>query len=551
MEVKFSGHNSGPDPNIDATNLVQNDLSFRSDVSGKIFAGVQEPKLLGKSSTKLRTSRDVLLTVIESYVSNETITVSDVHFLLNLSRSTAGRAIRGLETCRIIYRQSDDIDRRRQTLSLSINSAEIVEQVLLNYADKPDGDGRRSLDGAPSDDAFEFVDDPVEGGGQEDIAAEAKLLMYQHGASLAGIGHMVWDFANDRCLFASREVAEIFGLPMAEFQSASSSTKMFVDLLHPVERGKFRRFIERIRNGGTETKITYHIGGGEIAEARYLLHIIDRLPAADASDRLELHIFRDITLEISGVMSLRQAKEEAERTSKLRGDFIAHFSHELRTPLNAIIGFSQMLMGEVFGAHVHDKYREYSDDIHNSGLHLLEIVNDVLDLSKLEAGKMRMETEPVAIGEVINGCTRMIMRQAQERRIAISTDVKRELPMLIADELRLRQILINLLSNAVKFTGHDGRIDVIADCEADGAVSIEIRDNGVGIPASEIDKVLEPFGQASTADRAGDKQGTGLGLTLVKFLAELHDAEFSLHSALDQGTVARVRFPPERSVVSH
>jgi signal transduction histidine kinase len=260
-------------------------------------------------------------------------------------------------------------------------------------------------------------------------------------------------------------------------------------------------------------------------------------------------VLDDITKQINGVISLNQAKEEVERSSQLRGEFISHFSHELRTPLNAIIGFSQMLESEVFGPHVNKKYAEYSKDIYHSGLHLLDIVNDVLDLSKLEAGRMNIDAEPFDLDSFISSCTQMIMRQAQENRVAIHTDVKQSLPMLIADELRVRQILINLLSNAIKFTDPEGHIDIVADCDSSGAIMIEVRDSGVGIPPDELENVLQPFRQVSNKSGGRPVQGTGLGLTLVKFLAELHDAEFSLNSKVDQGTIAVLRFPPERTAM--
>ncbi len=141
----------------------------------------------------------------------------------------------------------------------------------------------------------------------------------------------------------------------------------------------------------------------------------------------------------------------------------------------------------------------------------------------------------------------MIMRQAQDQHIAIHTEIKQHLPALIADELRVRQILINLLSNAVKFTGQDGQIDVVADCDSQGAILIEVRDSGVGIPPEELENILEPFRQVSKRSGGKPVLGNGLGLTLVKFLADLHDAEFSIESRLDHGTTAILRFPPERT----
>ncbi len=507
--------------------MIRNNLSVRNELVERIVESLPRHTDLGTNSSKIRTSKDVLLLISRGHAEGKPVTVSDVHLMLSISRSTAGRAIRTLEQAGVITRRNDRLDRRRQILALTGRAERVVNRLLAEFSDNP------QVEKLP----VEYV-----------TGTNSPLNLYQHVSQLAGIGHMIWDPEADSCLFASPQAAELFNLDVEGFLRHGGSTADFISLVHPVARAKVRQFVKSFRRGGGTKELTYNLGNTADDRRTYLKHSLDRLPAPDGDKMLELHVFHDVTDRVSRVISLDDARIGAERDSRLSGDFIAHFSHELRTPLNAIIGFSQMLMGEVFGAHTHEKYREYADDIYHSGLQLLDIVNDVLDLSKLEAGKMKIEAAPMDVDLVINGCMRMIMRDAQANQVAISADVRRELPHLIADELRVRQILINLLSNAVKFTGPDGTIDIVADCDSDGAIMIEVRDNGVGIPAEELDRVTEPFQQASTAN--GDEApptGTGLGLTLVKFLAELHDAEFSLESAINQGTVATLKFPPERT----
>jgi signal transduction histidine kinase len=533
---------------------VKNDRFVRANIVDTILQNLAAENSPDTSKSKMRTSKEVLMLVIEAYVDCEDFTVSDIHLMLEISRSTAGRAIRALETWGAIRRTPDPHDRRRQILTLTPASSVVVDGILSEIdatstlvADTMNV-GQFTEESSADDYAFVESDDEVDTGTTTpDIDATIRLLMYQHGSRLSGTGHLIWEPVEDKCLFASREAASLFGLSVEDFLKASNSTNGFVGLLQPMERRRIYRFIEHFRTGHTKNEVTYRLVGEDRAAGRYLLHTLDRLPLPDEDRGLELHVLEDITKQIKSVVLLNEAKKEAERSNQLRGEFISHFSHELRTPLNAIIGFSQMLESEMLGPHMNEKYSEYSKDIYHSGLHLLDIINDVLDLSKLEAGRMNIDAEPLDLDSVIGSCTRMITRQAHDNRVVIRTEVKQCLPKLIADELRIRQILINLLSNAVKFTDPDGHIDITAECDSSGAILIEIRDSGVGIPPDELENVLQPFGQVPNKSGGRPVQGTGLGLTLVKFLAELHDAEFSLDSEIDQGTVAVLRFPPERT----
>ncbi len=241
---------------------------------------------------------------------------------------------------------------------------------------------------------------------------------------------------------------------------------------------------------------------------------------------------------------IKTANLELAAASRAKSEFLANMSHELRTPLNAIIGFSELMLGLGNGIEA-GKYSEYLNLIHGSGKHLLEIINDVLDLAKVEAGKMTLAEERIDITQVINNCVRLVSGNAEENQVILSTDLAEDLPVLTADPRKVKQILINLLSNAVKFTPAGGRITISARVESDGQLAIAIADTGEGIPAEHLKDVLSPFRQVESGlNRRFD--GTGLGLPLSRAMVEMHDGSLELESELAVGTTATARFPGKR-----
>ncbi len=231
--------------------------------------------------------------------------------------------------------------------------------------------------------------------------------------------------------------------------------------------------------------------------------------------------------------------------SRAKSEFLANMSHELRTPLNSIIVFSEMIMHERLGEIGNAKYADYAQDIHGAGNHLLHIINDILDLSKVDAGKLELHEELVDVDHMTAACLSIVRVRAQEKGIAVETRIDPEMPPLLADELRLRQALINLVGNAIKFTPDGGSIIVEASQSVEDEPFLRVIDNGIGIASEDIEKAMEPFGQADSAlNRRYD--GSGLGLPLTKALVELHKGQFEIDSTVGLGTTVTMTFPQSR-----
>lgn len=242
-----------------------------------------------------------------------------------------------------------------------------------------------------------------------------------------------------------------------------------------------------------------------------------------------------------------EARRRAEEANLAKSRFLATMSHELRTPLNAILGFSEVMKNELFGAHSAPQYRDYSADVHASGQHLLNIINEILDLSRVEAGRYELQEEPIDLAALVDDCRHMLDLRARNRSLTVRDMIEPDLPKLWADERALRQITINLLANAIKFTPQGGEIVIKVGWTTSGGQYVSIADNGPGIPEDEIPTVLTSFGRGTFAIKTAE-QGTGLGLPIVKGLVELHGGVFTLKSRLRVGTEVIVVFPPDRVV---
>ena len=255
---------------------------------------------------------------------------------------------------------------------------------------------------------------------------------------------------------------------------------------------------------------------------------------------------KDLEQRVLGrTAELEAQKVQAETANRAKSEFLANMSHELRTPLNAIIGFSEIMADDSVRQLTSKKLREYAGDILSSGRHLLDVINDILDIAKIEAGEMRLDDQDIVLGDVVDAAVRLICERAEHRGITLSVTLPDPIPRLRADQRACKQIMINLLSNAVKFTQPNGRVEVSARVEHDGALRLSVSDTGIGIATEHFERVLQPFLQIDGS--LGRKYtGTGLGLPLVKSLIELHGGSLELASELDQGTTVSLRFPADR-----
>jgi signal transduction histidine kinase len=286
----------------------------------------------------------------------------------------------------------------------------------------------------------------------------------------------------------------------------------------------------------TEAALASPTGEMQVGDGRWL-----RLSRSERPDGGFVLIASDITLLKEREAVLHAAKEQAEAANRAKTEFLTNMSHELRTPLTAIIGFSEIIANESFGSVGQPKYREFADDILHSGRHLLDVINDMLDIAKLQSGMTELRLQRVPSRGIIDAAVRIVRKKAEQSGIHLELALPRDLPPIRADHLRLRQVLLNLLSNAIKFTPAGGTVSVIA-AEYDTGLAITVRDTGIGMAAEDIPRALEPFVQvdSSLARRHG---GTGLGLPLSKLFVDLHGGQFEIHSEPGKGTSVTIVLP--------
>jgi len=312
----------------------------------------------------------------------------------------------------------------------------------------------------------------------------------------------------------------------------------------PDERDLAKRNHEEfIRNGGRaagEMKIIRKDGG--VANALFTTATLE----LSQKRRFQVTTVTDITLRKQMEHSLRMAKEQADTANRAKSAFLANMSHELRTPLNAILGFSEMMIKETFGPMGHNKYDEYMTDIHVSANHLLEIINEVLDMSKIEAGRIELDESEIDMDNLLGAVTRMMVSRVFDTDLDIKLEIDAGLPNLKGDQRLVRQVLINLVTNAIKFSKDKGEIRIHASVSDHNEMVISISDEGVGIPREKIDQALQPFGQVFDRPENSHEQGTGLGLPLAKAMVELHKGSLRLESELGEGTKVHVYFPSDR-----
>jgi PAS domain S-box-containing protein len=349
-------------------------------------------------------------------------------------------------------------------------------------------------------------------------------------------GVLVLDRAG-RVLSANRSAEALFGYETAQFTELSLG-----DLFAPESKRSVLEYLDKLaRESGTLDAGREAIGcvrqGGLVPLYITMGRIAD-------GDKI-CAVLRDVTAWKRSEEDLINAKQEAERASTAKSEFLAKISHEIRTPLNAIIGFSEVMMDERFGPIGNERYRQYLKDIHTSGGHLISLLNDLLDLSKIEAGKLELTFVSVNINDLVQQCVAIMQQQANRERVIIRTSLSASLPQVVADTRAVRQIMLNLLSNSIKFTGVGGQVIVSTALTDDHEVMLRVRDTGAGMSEKELQTALEPFRQLATSPRWGDV-GAGLGLPITKALAVANHARFHITSRVEDGTLVEVAFPATR-----
>jgi PAS domain S-box-containing protein len=371
-------------------------------------------------------------------------------------------------------------------------------------------------------------------------AAEAEVRELKAILDTASDGVLVLD-EEGHILSANASAEGLFGRDASALAAISID-----DLIAPESQRAAREYLaETMREGAAPKKGCEVIGRGREGSLLPLFMTLGRL----VDTKRHCAVFRDLTSWKKTEMELVTARRQAEKASAAKSEFLAKVSHEIRTPLNSIIGFSEVMMDERFGPIGNERYKQYLKDVHQSGAHLVSLLNDLLDLSKIEAGRLDLSFGRVSLNELTQQCVSLMQPQANQERVIIRTSLPDMLPPIMADARSVRQIVFNLLSNSIKFTGAGGQVIVSTTHTDEGEVVLRVRDTGHGMTEKEIQMALEPFRQLATSSRLGSG-GTGLGLPLTKALVEANRANFSIKSALNAGTLVEISFPPGRVLVA-
>jgi len=339
---------------------------------------------------------------------------------------------------------------------------------------------------------------------------------------------------DDTIVYVNQHWCALAGLS-AEQASGRKIQEFYVD---PAERVRLKAALgDRGSVSGFETQLKYgdRVVWAQLSCARFTY---DGQPCV-------LAIVQDRTEVKKAERLLLEAKEAAESADRMKSEFLASMSHELRTPLNAILGFSDLISQEALGAVGNERYVEYARDIHESGAILLQLINDILDVARIGAGRMALSEDAFDLGDTIQRARHMVEHLAADRRLDLAVEAPPQPLRMLGDERRVMQILLNLLSNAIKFTSPGGRVAVGCRVEPGGEIAVSVADNGIGIKPEDVARALEPFVQLD-ASLSRQQGGSGLGLSIVHSLAEMHGGRVAIDSAPGRGTTVRVVFPAAR-----
>lgn len=368
---------------------------------------------------------------------------------------------------------------------------------------------------------------------------EARLARAQR---LAKMGS--WIRSSDGTIEWSDEMYSLLGWTKGPL----SDVEQYYALLHPADRARVRAAIARVSVEGAKGDLEYRVirPDGQMIWVRSVVEARLRLDGSFdhiAGTTMDITDLKRVQHEITA------AKEAAERADRTKSEFLASMSHELRTPLNAILGFSEMMKEETFGPHGDPHYLDYSHDIHASGSHLLTLINDILDLSKIEAGRFELDRSEIDPSDLVESALRLIRERADAGGLELATSIDPDLPTIVGDERRLLQVLLNLLSNAVKFTPTGGTVEVSASVESPGGIFFSVSDTGVGMAKEDIPTALSIFGQVEN-QLSHDLVGTGLGLPLAMSLVEIHGGRLEIDSTPGRGTRATIWLPVELRIAA-
>jgi signal transduction histidine kinase len=351
-------------------------------------------------------------------------------------------------------------------------------------------------------------------------------------------------FDKDQCLvIANARFKRLFpsfaerirpGFTFQELAESEARSGLIADAIGEEDRWIQERYAHFTRADGVLRKMT--IGGRTLETSEHAL-----------KDGGVVLIHHDVTEQTNTENELLSAKDAAELADRAKSQFLANMSHELRTPLNAVIGFAEVLRDELFGPLGDPQYQDFVADIHDSGQHLLEMIDDILDLSKMEVGRRELNAIPMDVSRTIGSAIRMVRQRAERAQVDVRADTSDGIPPFSGEERGIKQVMLNLLSNAIKFTPEGGEISVVTQPSADGGLVITVTDNGLGMPRGEIDLAFAPFVQLDST-HSKHYEGSGLGLPLVKSLVEMHGGTVRIESEIDQGTSVILHFPAERMV---
>jgi PAS domain S-box-containing protein len=342
-----------------------------------------------------------------------------------------------------------------------------------------------------------------------------------------------------RRLYVSPASRDVLGYEPAELME-----KDLIEVVHPDDVVVLQQTMAALQSGTPRSTVIYR---GRHKKGHYVWLEIAFRAVLDPDTGMLREIMastRDISARKLSELQLARAKEAAEIASRAKSNFLSGMSHELRTPLNAIIGFSDLMVNELFGPISNQKYAGYARDIRSSGEHLLDLINDILDHAKIEAGQFELHETVLDLAGVVEFTVHMVALHAEQAKLSLNADIQPGI-RLFADERRIRQILLNLLNNAIKYTPEGGHVRIGADFSAGGGLLLIVSDTGIGMSADDQERALQPFAQIDN-DRNRSLQGTGLGLTLTRRLAELHGGRLDLRSAVGEGTTVTVTFPAGR-----